>query len=642
MNKMKTLHLNLITASALSLDKVGAYRYAQAARILLCGFAFDSEPVAVFDVTDGSPMPQRLREALLDTSITKIAHDANFARTLIHACWNIQCPPEQWRCTYVMAQALVIPSKLDECRAFLGLSPQPETRDRQLISRFCMPQNPTATQHKIWVGRDDFPAEWNALKSYCNNTVSCERVLFQKLQRYDLLPEEWRLWSLDQRMNDAGVAVDMALVESAVKIDDMRSKELLAEAMCHGLKNPNSVAQLQRWLLAEHDEAIGALNKSTMPALLQKHHGSAKRVLEIRQQLSKTSVQKYQAIRRCVCKDGRIRGLLQFLGAARTGRWAGRLVQIQNLPKNSLTSMDLARNLVRDGDVETLELLFGNAQSVLSELIRTAFIAPAGKQLLVCDFSSIEARVLAWGAGETWRLNVFRGHGKIYEASASEMFKVPVERIAEGNPEYALRQKGKVAELALGYNGGPQALIDMGALDMGLIEEELPGLVSTWRASNPSITAFWRHLEREAKTTLETQASCGRFNCEDEFLFMSLPSGRRLAYPKARLVEGRYGSSIQYWGKDSKSHKWQWIDTYGGKLVENWCQAVARDVLREALFAVDAARIGNLLFTVHDEIVLEGKGQAIAVEKIMAREIAWAKGLPLAAKGFTSTYYRKE
>lgn len=640
---MQKLHIHILSAGAQSLDQCGVYRYAETARILLVGFAFGAEPIAVHDCTAGLPLPQRLVDGLQDQHLIKVAHNANIARTLITACWQIDCPPEQWRCSYSLALALAIPSKREDCASFFGLTPQPEPRGRQLLSRFCMPQRPTAVQRKLWVGRDDFPNEWEALKGYMVSAVACERDLFKKLLPYDLLLEEWRLWALDQRMNDAGVAVDMPLVQSAIKIADQRSASLLTEALnLTGIKNPNSIAQLQRWLLDEHNESVASLNKSNMPGLLQRFQGSAQRVLQIRQQLGKSSIQKFHAIQRSVCKDGRVRGLLQFMGAQRTGRWAGRLVQIQNLPKNTLKDLDLARRLVGLGDVETLEILYGNVPDVLSELIRSAFVSPIGKRLIISDFSAIEARVLAWGAGESWRIEVFQGHGKIYEASASAMFNVAIERIVEGNPEYALRQKGKVAELALGYNGGTQALINMGALDMGLQEIELPSLVTAWRKANPAITGFWRKLEREATTAVANQSTAGRFIFDTGFLFMNLPSGRRISYPRARLADGHYGPKLQYWGKDSKSHQWQWLETYGGKLVENWCQAVARDVLREALFAVEAAGIGRLLFTVHDEIVLEGNCSAREIEALMARDIPWAPGLPLSAKAFTSAYYKKD
>ena len=639
---MQTLYLHLLPAGANTIEQHGIYRFAETACILMLGFAINDGEIETHDCTTNLALPEHFVLALKNPDILKAAHDANLIRALIQSVWQIDCPPKQWQCSAVIAQSLAIPSSLEACLIYLQLRSQIDPRGRKLLSRFCKPQTPSARQRKLWVGQDDYPAEWQAFQQYCKTLTGDIRALFKVLKPFDLSLAEWRMWHLDQRINDFGVTVDLPLVASAIKLAEQCSQQLMAELVAlTGIRNPNSDAQIMKWLFDEHDEAVTALNKNTLPAILQRMSGDPRRVLEIRQSLRKISLHKLRAIQRSVSPDGRVRGLLQFLGAPRTGRWSGRVVQVQNLPKNHITDIGLAQQLVRQEDIDGLDLLYGNPKSVLSELVRTIFIASPGKHLIVSDFSAIEARVLAWGAGENWRLEVFRAHGKIYEASASQMFGVPVDRIVVGCPEYALRQKGKVAELALGYEGGVKALIAMGALDMGLNEAELPSIVSAWRRANPAITAFWRQLEREAMAAVKTQATVGRFSYTEDFLFMHLPSGRRLAYPKARIGEGRFGAVVEFWGKCPDSHQWGWQSTYGGKLTENWCQAVARDLLCEALFDVQAAGVGQILFTVHDEIVLEGKGAAAAVETLMSQDIPWAPGLPLQAKGFISHYYCK-
>ena len=471
----------------------------------------------------------------------------------------------------------------------------------------------------------------------------------QEIERLrDISTQEWALWAIDQHANDIGMCVDAKLIESAIRIDDIHTRTLLAEAeQITGLENPNSVAQLKLWLQEHHGEDVESLNKDALKCLTGKLNGSAKRMMEIRQQLGKTSVDKYRAMGRSTCRDGRVRGLLQFYGAARTGRWAGRLIQVQNLPRPGIEefgSLDAARDAAKLGDAGLLQAIYGNPAQVLSDLIRTALIASEGHRLIVCDESAIEARVLAWLANELWRLEVFRTHGRIYEASASQMFKVPLEKITKGNPEYALRQKGKVAELALGYQGGPGALIAMGALTMGILEDELPTLVGAWRGANKSIVKFWAQVEADAKRVVREKIAVHRdhygFSMDGKSLLLHLPSGRALFYREARIEE----MQLRFDGQDQKTKKWTRIDTYGGRLVENMCQAVARDCMAEAMLRLRDAGYQTRM-TVHDEIIAEmplGVGSVQEVETLMGAAISWADGLPLKGNGFETTYYRKD
>jgi DNA polymerase len=638
---MRFLHIHLIAASAELPAKAGDYRFAERARILMIGFCLDTGPVHVADLSARHNLPELLSRALADAKITKVAHGASGTRSLISNCLKLSCPPDHWRCTEVVARTLGLPAELEMCCQFLGIDPTPLRARAALQQKFCRPQPPGA--RKLWLGRNDAPDEWEALATCCQEVTRKTKELFWTLRRHDLPRAEWHLWALDQRINDGGVRVDQTLVKNAIAISGQRQEKLIAEAVrLTGLANPNSIEQLRRWLERESHEKIDSLRKKDMPILLEKLQGGSKRALQIRQELSRTSVQKYHVIQRCLCRDGRLRGMLQFHGAARTGRWAGRLVQVQNLPKNTMADLDRLREAVIANDAELLELLFDDVGSVLSELLRTTIVAEPGKNLVICDFASIEARVLAWGAQETWRLDLFRGSGRLYEASASKMFQVPDDRIVPGNPEYGLRQKGKIAELALGYQGGPRALMAMGALDMGIPESELAGIVSAWRVANPNIVTFWQQLEAEAIAAVEHYSNNGRFKMDDGYLFMHLPSGRRLAYPRARLINGPYGPKLQYWGKDAKTHQWGWLATYGGKLAENWTQAVARDVLAEALLALDAANLGPILFHIHDEVVLETAADVGKIETLMSRPPKWAPDLPLAAKGFVAQYFRKE
>ena len=643
---MLCLHIDIETRSDIDLIKCGVYRYAEEAEILMAAYAIGDDPIQLWDCTEHVQMPTVLKTALLDPRTIKVAHNANFERTLIKSCWGIDCPPENWRCTQVLAYANGLPGALAEVAHVLGLSEQKDPLGRKLIRLFSLPQNTTKNQPKVWLTKEDRPAEWEQFKAYCIRDVEVERSIHKRLR--DISTQEWALWAIDQHANDVGIFVDAKLIESAIRIDDIHTRTLLAEAeQITGLENPNSVAQLKLWLQEHHGEDVESLNKDALKCLTGKLNGSAKRMMEIRQQLGKTSVDKYRAMGRSTCRDGRVRGLLQFYGAARTGRWAGRLIQVQNLPRPGIEefgSLDAARDAAKLGDAGLLQAIYGNPAQVLSDLIRTALIASEGHRLIVCDESAIEARVLAWLANELWRLEVFRTHGRIYEASASQMFKVPLEKITKGNPEYALRQKGKVAELALGYQGGPGALIAMGALTMGILEDELPTLVGAWRGANKSIVKFWAQVEADAKRVVREKIAVHRdhygFSMDGKSLLLHLPSGRALFYREARIEE----MQLRFDGQDQKTKKWARIDTYGGRLVENMCQAVARDCMAEAMLRLRDAGYQTRM-TVHDEIIAEmplGVGSVQEVETLMGAAISWADGLPLKGNGFETNYYRKD
>lgn len=643
---MHTLHIDLETRSSVDLVKCGVYRYAEEASILMVAWALDDAPVQLWDCTDGSQMPRSLEAQLLDPAVIKVGHNANFERTLIKAVWGIPCPPEQWRCTAVMAYANGLPGSLGECAHVLGLAEQKDPVGKKLIKMFSMPQKPTKKQPKVWLTAADRPEEWAQFKAYCIKDVEVERAIHHSLR--DLPRQEWELWCIDQHANDTGLRVDMQLAQAAIQIDDVQTTKLLKEAeQITGLSNPNSVAQLKKWLLEEHGEAITSLSKEAVSGLTDKLNGNAQRMLEIRAQLGKTSVDKYRAMERSVCSDGRVRGLLQFYGASRTGRWAGRLIQVQNLPRPSVedsSALDAMRQAAKLGDAELLQMIYGNPALVLSDLIRTALTADHDHRLIVCDESAIEARVLAWLAGEPWRLEVFNTHGKIYEASASQMFKVPLEKIKKGNPEYALRQKGKVSELALGYQGGPNALITMGALKMGIPEDELQGLVDAWRGANKKVVALWYQLEGDAKRCIRERIPVTRdkygFTMDSKTLLMHLPSGRALSYWNARIQD----SQIKFDGMNQTTKKWETQAAYGGNLCNNLTQATARDCMADAMFRMRDAGY-QIRMTVHDEVVAEmpeGVGSIKEVEQLMGTPIKWADGLPLKGAGFESHYYKKD
>ncbi|CDQ17967.1 DNA polymerase [Halobacillus karajensis] len=648
---MTVLSIDIETYSSIDLIKCGVYKYVEADdfEILLFAYAFDDDEVKVLDLVQGYNLPKKVKDALTDPSITKTAFNANFERTCIANHFGIDQPPDQWRCTAVKSMNLGLPGNLDGVAKAMDLNVQKDSAGKALIRYFSKPCKPTKTNGKRTRNLPHHDEEkWEKYKAYCVQDVEVERAIKKKLDRFELPDTEHRMWELDQRINDFGVEVNEDLVKNAIEINRLYQKRLKEEAMkLTGLDNPNSTRQLSSWL-QEQDVEVPNLQKATVEKLVEETSGTVQRVMEIRLESSKTSIKKYQAMERAMCQDKRVRGLLQFYGAGRTGRWAGRLVQVQNLPRNYLKDLDLARDLLQNGEFELLELLFGDVPDLLSQLIRTAFVAKEGYKLTVSDFSAIEARVIAWLAGEEWRLDVFAGHGKIYEASAAQMFNVPVDSITKGDP---LRQKGKIAELALGYQGGVGALKQMGALNMGLDESELPELVSSWRSSNAAIVQFWKDVEKAAIEAVREGAPVKldhdlTFSYESGILFIELPSGRRLAYVKPQIEKDDkfHSDKLTYMGTDA-SGKWTRLNTYGGKLVENIVQAVARDCLAVSMLRLEKAGY-DIIFHVHDEAVMEvpvDKDDALKdVEAIMGQPIDWAEGLPLNADGFETQYYMKD
>jgi DNA polymerase len=653
---MTTLSIDIETYSSVDIKKAGAYAYVDSPdfEVLLFAYAWDDEPVQLIDLLDFEEVPEDVVSALTDPDIIKTAFNANFERTCLAKHINSPMPPEQWRCTAVHALTLGLPGQLKDVAKALKLEQQKDTSGKNLIRYFSIPCKPTKvnggrTRNMPW----HEPEKWEQYKAYCIQDVVTEREVRYKLEKHPIAEFEQKLWELDQRINDQGVNVDTQLVDHAITCDEQYKNKLTIEAAkLTGLDNPNSLPQLKGWLNDRGLEVDG-LTKDTIPELIEQTPSDVvRRALELRQELSKTSVRKYEAMRRGRCKDSRVRGILQFYGANRTGRWAGRLVQVHNLPKNTMSDLEIARDLLRSGDYEMLEILFDRVLNVLSQLIRTAFIPSEGRRFIVSDFSAIEARVIAWLAGEKWRMDVFNTHGKIYEASASTMFKVPLERIVKGNPEYdELRPKGKVAELALGYQGGPPALIKMGALDMGIPEEDLRPLVDAWRSANPAIKKFWYDVGNATidavgdKRIVKLQHGL-TFIPDKDYLFIQLPSGRKLAYYKPILKpDPKYGRlQMSYEGVDQDTKKWGRLRTYGGKLVENIVQAVARDCLAESLIRLDAAGF-NTAMHVHDETVIDEPIEFDSLDEvvnIMGQPIEWAPGLPLKADAFETEFYMKD
>lgn len=654
---MRTLHIDLETYSDVDLTKAGLYRYVQspAFEILLFAYSYDYGSVHIIDLAAGERIPAQVLADLNNPDVIKVAHNAAFEINCLGKLYKTEAC--QWHCTMVHAYYCGFPGQLGRLGKAIGLSENKQKMaiGRQLIRYFCIPCNPTKTNYgrtrNFWYHDRQ---KWELFKSYCIRDVETEREIHKFLERHPLPETERMNWVLDQQINSRGVMVDKELVKGALAISAQMKDELSGRARrLTGLDNPNSVAQLKQWVEENAGLELGNLNKQTVAEVLADKNGEelVKEVLRIRKELGKTSVKKYEAMDACVCEDGRIRGLLQFYGASRTGRWAGRLVQIQNLPKNYIGTLDMARELVKKRQTDALKLIYGNVPDTLSQLIRTAFIPAHGCKFAVADFSAIEARVLSWLAGEQWRMDVFRTHGKIYEASASTMFGVPQEKISKGNPEYALRAKGKIAELALGYQGGKGSLISMGALNMGLTEEELPDIVKRWRGSNRRIVDFWYAVERHAFETVrygtDSYMPCGiTFTRDAEFLMIVLPGGRKLHYyhPEIRLNElGR--EAIHFQGINQKTGKWETVSTYGGKLTENIVQATARDLLAHSLMQL-SIRGYRAVFHIHDEVVLEipeDSGQSLAeAAGLMCTLPAWAEGLPLNADGFEARYYRKD
>mgnify|MGYP000749537943 FL=1 len=656
---MEHLSIDIETKSSVDIGKAGLYRYAQSDdfEILLFAYRYGNEDVQIIDLAQGEKIPDKIVEDLRNPQIVKHAYNAAFEWYCMNKV-GYETPLCQWKCTMIHGLYCGYTAGLDATGKAIGL-PQDKrklTTGKALIRYFCAPCKPTKNNGKrTWNRPKHAPEKWELFKEYCKQDVVTESAILRRLDAFPVPEEEETLWQMDIRMNAFGVKVDTALISGALQINDHSTELLENEARAiTGLQNPNSSVQLLDWI---HDNGVEMdnLQKVTVTEKLSDDlPDDVRRALEIRQQLGKTSIKKYVAMDTAKGKDDRVRGLTQYYGANRTGRWAGRLVQMQNLPRNYIKTLDYARKLVKDRNYGGIKLLYGNVPDTLSQLIRTAFIPSEGNKFVVADFSAIEARVIAWLAGETWVNEVFATHGKIYEATASQMFHVPIEKIAKGNPEYALRQKGKVATLALGYQGGANALIAMGALNMGLSEEELPDIVHRWRNANPRIRDLWYAVEEAALLVMQTaqpQAIYNLiFNLESDivygqnFLTVQLPSGRKLYYPRPFLKENQFGKlAIHYYTVGQQTRKWEVTSTYGGKMTENIVQAIARDCLAETLRRIDAKGL-QVVFHVHDEVIIDAP-MGTTVDEIcdlMAEPIPWAPGLILKGAGFESKYYMKD
>lgn len=648
---MKTISIDLETFSSVDLAKCGVYRYVESPdfEILLFGYSADGGKVHVIDLTSGETLSPEIRVALQDDTVMKWAHNAQFERVCLSRYLGMTTgqylDPQSWRCTMVWCAYLGLPLSLAGASLVTGAEKQKLSEGKDLIRYFCFPCRPTKTND----GRTrnlpaHAPEKWEQFKLYNSRDVETEMAITDRLSKFPVTKDEWKNYSLDQQINDRGIRLDIDLVRQAINFDT-RSKSELMTAMQEitDLENPNSVAQMKAWL-AENGLETDSLDKAAVKELLKTAPENLGEVLMLRQDLAKSSVKKYAAMENAVCSDGRARGLLQFYGANRTGRFAGRLIQVQNLPQNHLPDLVQARQLVRTGDFDTLEALYDSVPAVLSELIRTAFVPVPSCKFIVADFSAIEARVIAWLAGEQWRNEVFATHGKIYEASASQMFRVPIAEITKGSP---LRQKGKIAELALGYGGSVGALKAMGALDMGLSEDELQPLVTAWRTANPNIVRLWWDVDRAVTTAVRNKTSEQThgilFEYRSGFLFITLPSGRCLAYVKPRIEINRFGNdSVTYEGVGA-TKKWERIESYGPKFVENIVQAISRDILCIAMRQIDNLGF-PIVMHVHDEVVIEASPDASleAVCRYMGETPPWAKGLLLRADGFECSFYKKD
>ncbi len=654
---MRTLSIDLETYSSVDIKKSGLYKYVQSPdfEILLFAYSYDNGPTQVVDLAQGEKIPFFTIMDLHRPEIIKTAWNAAFEYYALSKFFETHL--NQWRCTMVHSLYCGYPGGLDAAGKALNFSQDKRkmAEGKALIKYFCVPCAPTKRNG----GRTrnlpkHEPAKWNLFKEYCRQDVVTEMEAGKVLSNYPVPDLEWQLWQVDQQINIHGVNLDMDMVNGALAINEHMAAELTDKAKdISGLDNPNSVAQLKVWIESQIDIELEGLTKQTVADLLANKTGNdeVQALLQIRQEMAKASVKKYNAMKAAVCCDNRVRGLLQFYGANRTGRWAGRLVQVQNLPRNYLESLNTARDLVKRQNIQALKLIYGNVPDTLSQLIRTAFIPEDGHEFAVADFSAIEARVIAWLSGEEWRLDVFRTHGKIYEASAAAMFGVPIELIKKGNPEYELRQKGKVAELALGYQGSSGALIQMGALNMGLAEEDLPDIVRRWRSSNRRIVDFWYSVEQRAVECVKYGVISSlphgiTFTRDERRLMIILPSGRRLFYNEPKLLPNERGfESLWFKGQNQTNKKWESIQTYGGKLVENIVQAVARDCLAYALINLHTAGY-KINFHIHDEVITEipinGTQSLDDAVSIMCQTAPWAEGLPLNADGFTGSYYKKE
>lgn len=642
---MKSLGIDLETFSSVDLLKCGVYRYASSPdfEILLFGFSVDGGDVRVVDLACGEEIPADIVEALSDDSVIKWSYNNNFERVSLSNYFGTWFEPGSWRCTMVWAAYLGLPRSLADVGAVLGLEKQKLTEGKDLIRYFCVPCKPTKANGGRTRNLPEHDREkWERFKAYNLRDVETEMQIQQRLAKFPVPEFVWEEYRQDQEINDRGIGVDMEMVKSAIAMDG-RSKAELSATMQEltELENPNSVQQMKQWLL-ENGVETDSLDKKAVAAMLEDAPEPLKTVLTLRQQLARSSVKKYQAMENAVCTDSRAHGMFLFYGANRTGRFSGRIIQLQNLYKNTMPDLAQARELVRCGNFEALEILYDSVPEVLAELIRTAFVPQDGRKFIVADFSAIEARVIAWIAGERWRLKVFEGGGDIYCASASQMFHVPVEKHGVNGH---LRQKGKIAELALGYGGSVGALKSMGALEMGLAEEELQPLVSAWRDSNPNITEFWWAVDRAVKECIKkrmpTETHGIRFDYQSGMLFITLFSGRRLAYVKPRIGKNQFGGeSVTYMGVGG-TKKWERLESYGPKFVENIVQAVSRDIL---CYAMRTLRNCSIVAHVHDEIIIEAD-RRMSVEAVceqMGRTPPWAKGLLLRADGYSCSWYQKD
>ena len=649
MEKIKTLSIDLETFSDVDLSKCGVYKYVEspAFEILLFGVSVNAGDVVVYDLANGEEIPAEILSALTDNSVLKWAFNASFERVCLSKYLGLPVgeylDPQSWRCSMIWSAYMGLPLSLAGAGAVLGLPEQKLKEGKELIKYFCVPCNPSkANGFRTRNLPEHAPEKWAQFKAYNKRDVEVEMAIQDKLRKFPVPDFVWEEYVLDQRINDRGIALDMAVVENAILFDE-NSRGILSAKMQELtlLDNPNSVQQMKQWLF-ENGLETDTLGKKAVSELLKTAPQSLAEVLELRQQLAKSSVKKYQAMKNAVCSDGRAHGMFQFYGANRSGRWAGRLIQLQNLPQNHISDLEQARELVKSGNYTAMELLYDDIPDTLSQLIRTAFVPKVGMKFIVSDFSAIEARVLSWLAGEQWRLDVFKNGGDIYCASASQMFRVPVEKHGVNGH---LRQKGKIAELALGYGGSVGALKAMGALEMGLSEDELQPLVDMWRSSNPNIVQFWWAVDRCVKQTVKeripTETHGIRFSYQSGMLFITLPSGRRLSYVKPRIGENKFGGeSVTYEGVGS-TKKWERIESYGPKFVENIVQAISRDIL---CYAMRTLRNYRICGHVHDELIIECPEDTNVSDicEMMGRTPPFAKGLPLRADGYECAFYKKD
>jgi DNA polymerase len=653
----KKLHIDIETYSSIDIKTAGAYKYMESVdfEILMTGFAFDDEPVELIDMAQGEQLPKRFIEGLNNPSIEKHAHNANFERRAF-IVYGYDVDAAEWRCSAVKAAYCGLPSSLDGASKALKLGDDGKSAAGKALIKFfsCPIKGTKKNDYRV----RNFPhhdlEKWEEFKQYCIQDVEAEREIDNRLLQYEIPEFERQNYILDQKINDKGIMTDLVLAQSAYDVDMTFTNGIKAEVKkITGLDNPNSPAQLKKWLSAKMRKEIKTLAKDGIGDLIDEAGpGDVTDVLNFRRKLGKTSTKKYLAMLKCTCDDGRAHGLLQFYGASRTGRWAGRLVQLQNLPQNHLTDLAEARTLIRSGDYDHISMVYDDISSVLSQLIRTALVAKPNHTFAVADFSAIEARVIAWLAGEKWREDVFRSHGKIYESSASMMFNVPIEKVTKGSD---LRAKGKVAELALGYQGAVGALMQMGGEKMGLSEMEMKAIVTKWRKASPNIVALWKDMENCAKISVRghkkviSKFKGIEFDCDKNALTVKLPSGRKLFYWNPVFKKNQWGNdAIAYRGIDSVTKQWLHIDTYGGKLTENIVQAIARDLLALSMLNLDAKGY-DIVMHVHDEAACEIPFNEQTNEdtledmcRIMGIEAPWAKGLPLAADGYLTPFYKKD